>query len=63
MNKNLTMENVMKNKGQKIGYVRVSSVDQNIERQLDGVELDKVFTDKLSGKSVNREGLNDCLVV
>ena len=55
------MENVMKNKGQKIGYVRVSSVDQNIERQLDGVELDKVFTDKLSGKSVNREGLNDCL--
>jgi len=51
----------MKSKGQKIGYVRVSSVDQNIERQLDGVEVDKIFEDKISGKNVNRPGLTDCL--
>ena len=31
---------------QRIGYIRVSSLDQNAERQLDGVLLDKVFTDK-----------------
>lgn len=38
-------------KGQNIGYVRVSSVGQNTARQLDGVELDRVFTDKASGKN------------
>ena len=43
--------------GKRIGYVRVSSVDQNDARQLDGVELDKVFTDKASGKDVNRPQL------
>ena len=37
-------------KGQRVGYVRVSSVDQSTERQLDGIELDRVFTDKASGK-------------
>ena len=31
------------NKGQTIGYVRVSTSDQNTARQLDGVELDQVF--------------------
>ncbi len=51
----------MESKGQKIGYVRVSSVDQNIERQLEGIQLDKTFCDKLSGKSTNRPGLTDCL--
>ncbi len=43
--------------GQRIGYQRVSTVDQNAERQLDGVELDKVFTDKASGKDTNRPEL------
>ncbi|MBP7527322.1 MAG: recombinase family protein [Syntrophorhabdaceae bacterium] len=38
-------------KGQRIGYVRVSSVDQNTDRQLDGIELDRVFADKASGKN------------
>ena len=42
---------------QTIGYIRVSSVDQNTERQLDGIKLDKVFTDKLSGKTVVRPQL------
>ncbi len=47
--------------GQKIGYVRVSSLDQNQVRQLDGIKLDKVFTDKASGKDTNRPALNALL--
>jgi DNA invertase Pin-like site-specific DNA recombinase len=43
--------------GQRIGYVRVSSVDQNTHRQLDGVQLDRVFTEKVSGKDANRPEL------
>lgn len=45
------------NKGQTIGYVRVSTSDQNTARQLDGVELDQVFTDKLSGANKDRPQL------
>lgn len=44
-------------KSQRIGYIRVSSVDQNSERQLDRVPIDKVFTDKASGKDTNRPQL------
>jgi DNA invertase Pin-like site-specific DNA recombinase len=40
--------------GKRIGYVRVSSVDQNTIRQLDGVQVDKTYTDKASGKDTNR---------
>ena len=47
--------------GQKIGYIRVSSVDQNTIRQLDGISLDKVFTEKLSGKSIERPILLECI--
>ena len=47
--------------GQKIGYIRVSSSDQNTERQLEGLELDRVFTDKVSGKSVDRPALQEML--
>jgi DNA invertase Pin-like site-specific DNA recombinase len=43
--------------GQRIGYQRVSTVDQNTARQLDGVELDKVFTDRASGKDIKRPEL------
>ncbi|MDQ9355824.1 recombinase family protein, partial [Escherichia coli] len=32
-----------------IAYIRVSTVDQNTDRQLDGMTFEKVFTDKLSG--------------
>jgi DNA invertase Pin-like site-specific DNA recombinase len=38
-------------KGQRIGYKRVSTVDQNTTRQLEGVAVDEVFEDKASGKS------------
>ncbi|MEO8302526.1 MAG: recombinase family protein [Betaproteobacteria bacterium] len=44
-------------KGQRIGYVRVSSVDQATERQLDGVDLDRTYTDKASGKDTKRPQL------
>lgn len=47
--------------GQRIGYVRVSTLDQNTDRQLDGLELDRVFTDKASGKDVNRPELEHLL--
>jgi DNA invertase Pin-like site-specific DNA recombinase len=36
--------------GQRIGYVRVSSLDQNEKRQLEGQVLDRVFTDRASGQ-------------
>jgi DNA invertase Pin-like site-specific DNA recombinase len=44
-------------KGQRVGYVRVSSTDQNTSRQLDGIEVDCTFTDKCSGKDVHRPQL------
>lgn len=47
--------------GQNVGYIRVSSVDQNTARQLDGVSLDKVFEDKASGKDANRPQLIACM--
>ena len=43
--------------GQDIGYIRVSSVDQNEQRQLVDVKLDKIFIDKTSGKDTNRPSL------
>jgi DNA invertase Pin-like site-specific DNA recombinase len=43
------------------GYARVSSFDQNEERQLDGLELTKTFTDKCSGKDRNRPELQRAL--
>jgi DNA invertase Pin-like site-specific DNA recombinase len=48
-------------KGQRVGYIRVSSVDQNLARQLDGVALDKVFEEKASAKDANRPKLQQCL--
>lgn len=48
-------------KGQRVGYVRVSSFDQNPERQLEQVQVDKVFTDKASGKDAQRPQLDALL--
>ncbi len=47
----------MSGKGQRIGYVRVSSYDQNPERQLEHLDVDRVFTDKASGKDTARPQL------
>jgi len=46
---------------QTIGYIRVSSVGQNTARQLDGIALDRVFEEKVSGKDMNRPELTACL--
>ena len=43
--------------GQRIGYIRVSTLDQHTERQLEGIEVDKTFTDKVSGKDTKRPQL------
>jgi DNA invertase Pin-like site-specific DNA recombinase len=48
-------------KTQIIGYARVSSIDQNEQRQLKGIELDRVFIDKASGKDTNRPQLQEAL--
>ena len=47
--------------GQRLGYVRVSSVDQNTARQLDGFDLDERFEDKCSGKDRERPALQALL--
>lgn len=46
------------------GYVRVSSVDQNEDRQLlamKNLKIDQVFVDKQSGKDFNRPSYNQLL--
>lgn len=45
----------------RVGYTRVSSVDQNIVRQLDGVEVERTYTDKASGKDADRPKLEELL--
>lgn len=47
--------------GKRIGYLRVSTVDQNTVRQLDGIETDKKFIDHASGKDTNRPQLQAAL--
>ena len=46
---------------QRIGYVRVSSFDQNPQRQLEHVPVDRLFTDKASGKDTQRPELERLL--
>ena len=50
----------------KMGYVRVSSKDQNTAKQLQamqeyGVDQDNIYTDKASGKDFNRQAYQDML--
>ncbi len=44
-----------------MGYIRVSSVDQNTARQLDGIAIHQTFIDKVSGKNTVRPQLH-CLL-
>lgn len=46
---------------QRIGYLRVSTLDQNEKRQLEGQGLDRVFTDKASGRDTARPQLTELL--
>lgn len=48
-------------KCQRVGYVRVSSIGQHSDRQLEGVELDRVFEDKASGKNTDRPALQEAI--
>jgi DNA invertase Pin-like site-specific DNA recombinase len=48
-------------KVQRVGYIRVSTLDQSTERQLDGMDLDHTFTDKASGKDTHRPQLQAAL--
>lgn len=50
-------------KGQKIGYIRVRTLDQNPERQLKDVVVDRIFLDNASGKDITRPQLEDFLLV
>ena len=48
-------------KSHRIGYVRVSTVDQKAARQLEGVDVGRTFTDKASSKDVKRPQLEAML--
>lgn len=49
--------------GQTVGYVRVSSAEQNADRQIESLgECDQIFQDRISGKSrAKRTGLTELL--
>ena len=51
----------MTNRCQRVAYVRVSTVDQNVGRQLEGLIADKTFTDHASGKNTSRPALQEAL--
>ena len=44
-----------------VGYKRVSTVDQKTDRQLEGMTFDREFEDKITGSTIKRPGLEDCL--
>lgn len=52
---------LVSNKGQVVGYVRVSTHNQNTERQLNGYPVDKTFIDYASGKDADRVQLKEML--
>jgi DNA invertase Pin-like site-specific DNA recombinase len=44
-----------------VGYIRVSSEGQNTVRQLEGLKLDRIFTDTMTGSVKTRPQLEACL--
>ena len=44
-------------------YIRVSTVQQNTDRQLLNVPCDRIYEEKLSGKDINRPQLQALLQV
>ena len=49
---------------QKIGYARVSTLEQNLDRQIDLLKaqgVDKIYTEKMSGTKRDRPELNKLL--
>ena len=47
--------------GQRVGYIRVSTVEQNADRQLDGVPVERIFVDRASGSDTDRPELEAML--
>ncbi len=48
----------------KVGYMRVSTTEQNLDRQTDALQaldLERVFEDKASGRNADRPGLQQML--
>jgi DNA invertase Pin-like site-specific DNA recombinase len=48
-------------RGQRVGYLRVSTLDQSTARQLEGLELNVTFEDKVSGATTDRPQLQAAL--
>ena len=48
--------------GQRIEYILVSTLDQHTEQQLEGIEVDKTFLDKASGKDTKRPQLDQLML-
>jgi DNA invertase Pin-like site-specific DNA recombinase len=48
-------------KVQRVGYVRVSTEDQKLDRQLEGIEVDRTFPEKASAKDTKRPQLEALL--
>ncbi|WP_184213144.1 recombinase family protein [Granulicella aggregans] len=55
------LKSVRPAKGQCVGYIRVSTLDQREDRQLEGVRVDRRFVDHVSGKDVKRPQLTAML--
>src|SRR4051812_26848733 len=51
----------MNKHGQRVGYIRVSTADQNTARQLEGETLDKIYEEKASARDAKRPKLQECL--
>ncbi len=47
--------------GQQVGYIRVSTTEQNTDRQLLGVTLDKTFEEKCSASTIKRPVWQECI--
>ena len=39
--------------GQRVGYIRVSSLDQHLNRQLEQISVNRIFTHTASGKDIH----------
>ena len=44
-----------------IGYIRISTSEQNLSRQLESVKLDKIFEEKISSTAITRPVLIECI--
>lgn len=48
----------------RLAYIRVSTIDQNVQRQIEAMErynIEKWFVEKVSGKDMNRPKLQELL--